>query len=592
MKALYREYRPKNFDQVYDQDSIVRILKNQVKSHKLGHAYIFSGSRGTGKTSCAKIFSRAVNCLNPIDGNPCNECENCKAILEEKTVDVVEMDAASNRRIDDIRDLRDKVIYPPSKLKYKVYIIDEAHMITNEGFNALLKIMEEPPEHLIFILATTELEKIPQTILSRTQRFEFNRISSRAIRDNLEKIAKDLFLEVDEDALDLISDSADGAMRDALSLMDQAILDKRISLASVIDIIGGVSHSKILDLTEKILADDPMVLSDIYDLNADGLNLLRDLISVYRYGMFIKAKIPKENLHLEEARVKKIETLFSKTSLDRIVDSLKILLEYENLAKKSDNQEILLELCIVRLIDYVDKRSIDSRLNALERKVFSENTYLIKDQAKDQGKNREVLTSRSEEKKEESLNKLNKTGEIKENILQSNKEEGDAFKQDREKILTKTHEEERAEDHTLASREDMSELELLYAKKEKDIQREIESDTSTLYDLMIKGLAKIKFHGNKIFYIYDRAETFTMKVVDAKRESLEKAISKVINKEISLRIVEDGDFEIPEENPTPLQKLDKRDLKNEIRDKSELEDGDLEKDLDQVFGLENIEFTD
>ncbi|NMB09521.1 MAG: DNA polymerase III subunit gamma/tau [Tissierellia bacterium] len=181
-KAIYREYRPKTFKEVLGQKHITQILENQVKNDNIGHAYIFSGTRGTGKTSCAKILARAVNCLNPVDGSPCNECENCKSILNEETLDIVEMDAASNRRIDDIRELRDKVVYPPANLKYKVYIIDEAHMITNEGFNALLKIMEEPPKHLIFILATTEIEKIPQTILSRCQRYEFKRIDISDIK--------------------------------------------------------------------------------------------------------------------------------------------------------------------------------------------------------------------------------------------------------------------------------------------------------------------------------------------------------------------------------------------------------------------------
>lgn len=172
-QALYRKYRPKNFDEVFGQDSITTILKNQIKNNKISHAYVFSGTRGTGKTSTAKIFAKAVNCLNPVNGNPCNECANCRSILTEENMDVIEMDAASNRRIDDIRQLRDQVIYPPTSLKYKVYIIDEAHMITNDAFNALLKIMEEPPKHLIFILATTEIDKIPDTILSRTQRNSF-----------------------------------------------------------------------------------------------------------------------------------------------------------------------------------------------------------------------------------------------------------------------------------------------------------------------------------------------------------------------------------------------------------------------------------
>ena len=175
-KAIYREYRPQTFDDVYGQSHITEILKSQVQSGNIAHAYLFSGTRGTGKTSCAKIFARAINCLNLKEGSPCNECANCKMSLNEETMDIVEMDAASNRRIDDIRQLIDVVVYPPANLKYRVYIIDEAHMITNEGFNALLKIMEEPPKHLVFILATTELEKIPATILSRCQRYEFRRI--------------------------------------------------------------------------------------------------------------------------------------------------------------------------------------------------------------------------------------------------------------------------------------------------------------------------------------------------------------------------------------------------------------------------------
>ena len=166
-KALYREYRPKRFDEILGQDRVVNVLRNQVITGKISHAYIFSGERGTGKTSTAKIFAKAINCKNPKNGSPCLECENCLAIENETTIDVVEMDAASNRRIDDIRNLKDNVIYPPNNLKYKVYIIDEAHMITREAFNALLKIMEEPPKHLVFILATTEIEKVPSTILSR-----------------------------------------------------------------------------------------------------------------------------------------------------------------------------------------------------------------------------------------------------------------------------------------------------------------------------------------------------------------------------------------------------------------------------------------
>ena len=188
-KALYRAYRPQTFDEVVGQDAIVTALKNQIMTGQIGHAYLFAGTRGTGKTSCAKIFARAVNCLDSHDGNPCNACAHCRAILDETTMDVVEMDAASNRGIDDIRELRETVIYPPAQVRYKVYIIDEAHMITKEAFNALLKIMEEPPSHLIFILATTEPERIPATILSRVQRYEFKRIEPEVIAKRLAMVA-------------------------------------------------------------------------------------------------------------------------------------------------------------------------------------------------------------------------------------------------------------------------------------------------------------------------------------------------------------------------------------------------------------------
>ena len=254
-QAIYREFRPKDFTRVVGQSHIVEILKNQIKTGNLGHAYLFSGIRGTGKTSCAKIFARAVNCLNPKDGNPCNECENCKMILNDKALEVVEMDAASNRRIDDIRELKEKVIYPPQIVKYKVYIIDEAHMITNEGFNALLKILEEPPKHLIFILATTEIDKLPDTIISRCQRFEFKRIHNLDIVENIKYILNNLNVEVEEDGINLISELSSGAMRDALSLLDQVVATgkEKITVEDINECLGLVNLNKLFELSNSIL---------------------------------------------------------------------------------------------------------------------------------------------------------------------------------------------------------------------------------------------------------------------------------------------------------------------------------------------------
>lgn len=239
-QALYRKYRPKTFEEVYGQDNIVNILRNQIKNNKISHAYIFSGTRGTGKTSTAKIFAKAVNCLDLEFGIPCNKCQNCIAIQEESSMDIVEMDAASNRGIEDIRQLREQVIYPPTLLRYKVYIIDEAHMITNEGFNALLKIMEEPPKHLIFILATTEIEKIPNTILSRTQRFEFKSLSIKDIKTQIKNILNIEGVSMEERAVEVIGTVASGAMRDALSVLDQVISIGKdvINVDDVYDLLG------------------------------------------------------------------------------------------------------------------------------------------------------------------------------------------------------------------------------------------------------------------------------------------------------------------------------------------------------------------
>ena len=222
-KALYRVYRPKNFNDVIGQEHIVRTLKNQIENNNVGHAYLFCGTRGTGKTSTAKIFSRAVNCTNLHNDEPCNECENCREILEDKTMDVVEIDAASNNSVDDIRELRENVKYSPAKSKYKVYIIDEVHMLSQGAFNALLKTLEEPPSYVIFILATTEPHKIPATILSRCQRFDFKRVTVKDISSRMKYICEKEGIEADEKALNLIARNSQGEIRDALSILDQCI---------------------------------------------------------------------------------------------------------------------------------------------------------------------------------------------------------------------------------------------------------------------------------------------------------------------------------------------------------------------------------
>ena len=370
-KALYRQYRPKTFDSVLGQDRVVNVLKNQVKSGNISHAYLFSGERGTGKTTCAKIFAKAINCLNPKDGSPCMECENCKAIEEETTIDVVEMDAASNRRIDDIRNLKDNVIYPPNKLKYKVYIIDEAHMITREAFNALLKIMEEPPSHLVFILATTEIEKIPSTILSRVQKYEFNKIDENKIKEQIDYILEDKSITMENEAIRLIIKKANGAMRDALSILDQVLSLEKDSykLSEVENLLGVVDFYDIDKLARAIVRKDSSKALDLVftlrENNKTNKDIIDSLISYFNDIMIYRMS-ENDKFFENEERLSFIKKLANDIDLFDIGDYLDILIDYGTRLKQVDNTDVLTELCILRLVKLKNTKSLESRVKALE----------------------------------------------------------------------------------------------------------------------------------------------------------------------------------------------------------------------------------
>lgn len=378
-QAIYREFRPKDFTRVVGQAHIVEILKNQIRTGNLGHAYLFSGIRGTGKTSCAKIFARAVNCLNPIDGNPCNECENCKMILEDKALEVVEMDAASNRRIDDIRELKEKVIYPPQIVKYKVYIVDEAHMITNEGFNALLKILEEPPKHLIFILATTEIDKLPDTIISRCQRFEFKRINNSDIVENINYVLNNLNVEIEEDGINLISELSSGAMRDALSLLDQVVATgkEKITIEDINECLGLVNLNMLFELSQSILnSSKNKTIETFRNLVKNGKtphNIIIDLIKHFRNIILVKS-IKKELTTLNDVEYKRYLEHSNKFEMDELIFILENLLDVEDKMKKSDMQNALAELLIIKICSFKKEKSeIEKRLETLETIIKSGN---------------------------------------------------------------------------------------------------------------------------------------------------------------------------------------------------------------------------
>ena len=382
-KALYRVYRPKNFSDVIGQEHIVRTLKNQIENNNVGHAYLFCGTRGTGKTSTAKIFSRAVNCTNLHNDEPCNECENCREILEDKNMDVVEIDAASNNSVDDIRELRENVKYSPAKAKYKVYIIDEVHMLSQGAFNALLKTLEEPPSYVIFILATTEPHKIPATILSRCQRFDFKRVTVKDISSRMRYICKKEGIEADEKALNLIARNSQGALRDALSILDQCISfeGNKISYNDVIELLGSVNIEQLFDLAESIIKEDTrkslQILNDFIIWGKDVRNLVNDLIDHFRNLMVCKISndldeiisLPEETIDLLKQQAETIDT-------NNLIRILNILSEAQDGMKISSNPRVLMEVTMMKIAQPMfdeSKEALIKRIENLEQKIESGN---------------------------------------------------------------------------------------------------------------------------------------------------------------------------------------------------------------------------
>lgn len=375
-KALYRKYRPKTFDEICGQEAVVTSLKNQVKNNEISHAYIFQGTRGTGKTSAAKILSRAVNCLHPVDGNPCNECENCKSILNESSLDVVEMDAASNNGVDDIRELKEKVIYPPQSLKYKVYIIDEVHMLSKGAFNALLKILEEPPRHLIFILATTEIEKIPATILSRSQKYNFKRISIEKISENLKKITELEGKSCDDEVFTLIAKSSDGAMRDALSVLDQLLTKNKdhIKLEDAMEVLG-ISSSELLfnlsrALIEKNVNESLLAIDEIYKEGVDFNTLSSQILNHFRDLLMVKTlKDPRKIVY--STFLKEFQDIAGRVDLEDLLIIIDILKNLSIEIKYAENKRVVFEMNAVKICNRILKDDLLLRVKALEDKINS-----------------------------------------------------------------------------------------------------------------------------------------------------------------------------------------------------------------------------
>lgn len=376
-QALYRKYRPNTFDTVIGQPQVTEVLKNQVATGKFSHAYLFVGTRGTGKTTCARILAKAINCENPINGNPCCKCPSCLGIDDGSILDIVEMDAASNSKVEDVRALRDEVIYTPARLKKRVYIIDEVHMLSNSAFNALLKILEEPPEHLVFILATTELRKVPATIISRCQRHSFKRIDTVTISGHLQNIAAKEGIALTEEASLLLANYADGGFRDALSLLDQCSSGGNIDARKVYDTLGLAGKENICSLLGCILKHDTAAaLQKFYTLWLDGKSpagILNDLAALLRDIMVLKIA-PKGGLNaiLGGYSPKELLAFSGELTNEEIIAAVNTVYKSLGTMKDVKNPKTAAELCIVSLSKSLAADTTDdlrARISRLEEKL-------------------------------------------------------------------------------------------------------------------------------------------------------------------------------------------------------------------------------
>lgn len=379
-QALYRKWRPSNFEEVKGQDHIVTTLKNQIEMNRIGHAYLFCGTRGTGKTSIAKIFAKAVNCEHPVNGSPCNECAMCRAVNEQRSMNVIEIDAASNNGVDNIREIREEVAYSPSEGKYKVYIIDEVHMLSIGAFNALLKTLEEPPSYVIFILATTEAHKIPITILSRCQRYDFRRISTGTIAERLRELADAEGIDAEDAALAYVARMADGSMRDALSLLDQCnafYIGQRLKYENVLDVLGAVDTSVFGSLLKSICSQDVSgVIHLVDEIVMQGRDLAQFVVDFTWYlRNLLMVQSSGDLTDLVEASAERLEVMRQEASaIDAsvLMRYIRIFSDLSGQVRYSTQKRVLVEVALIKLCHPAMERNLDAVLNRLailEQKV-------------------------------------------------------------------------------------------------------------------------------------------------------------------------------------------------------------------------------
>lgn len=528
-KALYRVLRPKTFSEVIDKDIIVSVLKNQIKTNSVSHGYLFCGTRGTGKTSVAKIFSRAVNCLNPIDGEPCNQCKNCLEILEDRSVDVLELDAASNNGVDNIRELKTMGVYPPSNLKKKVYIIDEAHMLSNSAFNALLKILEEPPEHLIFILATTDPDKLPDTVKSRVQRFDFHTISKRAIEGALKAAAKKLNEELEDNVYRLIANESRGSMRDALSQLDQllSLPTRPIKERDAVELLGVTGIYELMPLVDAIISFDYKAVIDATDeleeMGRSPEKLLYSLMEVFRDMYLLKLDENFDVLNKDE--YKKIINRVSIPAILNIVEKLRLIL---NDITNAFDRSLVFQIGVLGIVK--------------DEYIKSSNFVEIKQQV------------RTVEIKQDENKNINTSDEVTDvPVIKDNEEENTVSNDDDSELIKEDAEAQEilSEQETGVSQEqkpDVSQQEPQDdLQEERSVQNEDDPDGNEIYDILVSEIPML-MDINSAFLIRldDDKLVFRLKNpannderLDMFREEIEAVFEKHYNKKV--RIVKENE---------------------------------------------------
>ncbi len=374
--ALYRKFRPKTFDGVIGQNHITTTLKNQIANGQISHAYLFCGTRGTGKTSVAKIFAQAINCEHNQNGSPCFECNTCKALMEPSNMDILEIDAASNNRVDEIRDLREKVKYPPVNGKYKVYIIDEVHMLTDSAFNALLKTLEEPPHHVVFILATTEVQKLPATILSRCLRFDFKLVSNAELEKHLQLVFEKSGVTYEKEALALLASLGEGSVRDTLSVADMVVAysNKQVTYDAVLKAVGAIDKTVLFNLGKSVLTKNAQeIITTLHTIIEQGKNvpqIAKDLANYFRDLALVKTtKNYASILSMPTNLLNELETSAKEFALDDVLACLKAFTSLENEFRSTNNPRLLLEVTALNLATNFSHNQLLSRVEKLEKEM-------------------------------------------------------------------------------------------------------------------------------------------------------------------------------------------------------------------------------